>query len=197
MKTIKILCILMLFFLKLSIAQTDSSVVYVDGVARWKTTYDGFQTYFYNIDSLTGVRTLCAKWDDSELGRLHYRIDTITQELRLEYKDIWVDGNRYAYLVDSAGVEDLNTITYYYGSTPSNASHEISGTNVDVKQHNGKITVSATLPIVDIRVYDLEGSLLFTAQPFKKKISFDMGHGQIIIRVVTEVDIYTRKIFVD
>ena len=170
-----ILFLVLFVFTNLLNAQVDSSVIYVNDLPRWKTVYDGFTTYFYNIDTI-GNRRLCAKWIDNEQGRTYHRIDTITFELRLTYKDVWTDGNKYSYMVDTAGVVDLTAVTYYYGASTANPEHIILGPNVEVTQRNGSITVSATLPIVSVKVYSVEGKLIFETFPFKKRTKFPIRY---------------------
>ena len=87
--------------------------------------------------------------------------------------------------------------TYYYGDVPTVDRVPIIGTNITLTEHKGLIRVSATLPIISINVYSIEGHQIYESYPLKKKANFRMNSGVIIVEIATEVDKIIQKIVIN
>jgi hypothetical protein len=148
--------------------QLDSSVTYVKDTAKYKAVYEEPFVYFYKFN---GGWNLYGKWEEVDLNRLYYRVDSAGNEL-LDYESIWDTDTRYSYYVDTLGERELVAYTRYYGTIPAvilstDVVEEIDG--LIVYTTGGTIVIEAAV-INKIIVYDIEGRPLLNIIPNKSEV---------------------------
>ena len=185
--------------------QLDSSVTYVREIASWKVVYDMENTYFYKkhltmINDTTPSYSdwyLYASWYETNTERYYYDYDSIGQE-HLNYKETWDGNKRYSYYIDTADNAILTAYTIYYGENPTyklaTAEDTVEHENISIISYENIITIEASNNINEVRIYNIEGTLMQFFKPDVPKMKIITNtKGLLIIKVKYNDDQYAVK----
>ncbi len=184
----------MLFFTLINnfkmFSQLDSSVTYVNELAKWKVVYDVENTYFFKkvlTKSDTTKWELYASWYDTDSERYYYDYDSLGNE-HLNYKETWDSIKRFSYMIDSAGNANLVAYTIYYGTNPTyglpSAIDTVRYKDIIVTTYENIISLEATKIINEIKIYNVEGTLMNIFRPNVAKMKIvTNSRGLLILKI--------------
>jgi hypothetical protein len=165
-KTLLIILFITLIFNFVAKGQLDSSVTYIDSIPKYMAVWDGTTSLFYkkNQTENDSVWTLYGMWEDTENTRYYYNPDS-TGELKLNYKEIWDNDIKYSYYIDEHDSTFLVSYTIYYGTYPerlvTTPDNNVNESSIQLYVNQDIITITASEIINDIKIYNVEGQLIY------------------------------------
>ena len=178
-------------------SQTDSIIMLLDGVAKYKTVrVDNSDQYFYKKDTL-GNWILYFQWDEEPYERYYYKIDP-NGERTLLFLDKYIGDTIYSYYYDSLGVESLSWVTkYYYQDYATSSMMRIDDNNdINLTVIDGKIIISSKLPVENLKLIGIEGRTQKKISPHKTNFYIKSFKGFYILELETERGLFYKKVVV-